>query len=170
MWCGLQSITDYKGRPNRDLPHNASLPDEPNTRFDNNNIVPGVRAVTDPEDWVISLSEADLRKVFKQVNIRKAAGPDGFPGCVLRACAEQLAGILKVIFKLFLSQSVIPTCFKMTTIISVPKNSKASSDNDYRPVALTSVIMKCFERLVMAHINSTITDTIDPLYTAPTDP
>ena len=33
----------------------------------------------------------------------------------------------------------------------------------YRPVALTSVAMKCFERLVMAHINSILPDTLDPL-------
>ena len=31
-----------------------------------------------------------------------------------------------------------------------------------RPVALTSVAMKCFERLVMAHINI-IPETLDPL-------
>ena len=44
--------------------------------------------------------------------------------------------------------------------------------NDYRPVALTSVAMKCFERLVMAHINSILPDTLDPLdsHSAPTDP
>jgi hypothetical protein len=29
--------------------------------------------------------------------------------------------------------------------------------------ALTSVAMKCFERLVMAHINSILPDTLDPL-------
>jgi hypothetical protein len=51
----------------------------------------------------------------------------------------------------------------MTTIIPVPNNSMASGHNDYHPVALTSVIMKCFERLVMAQINSTIPDTLDPL-------
>jgi hypothetical protein len=51
----------------------------------------------------------------------------------------------------------------MTTIIPVPKNSKASCHNDYRLVALTSVIMKCFEKLVMAHINSIIPDVLDPL-------
>ena len=51
----------------------------------------------------------------------------------------------------------------MTTIIPVPNNSKASCYNDYRPVALTSVIMKCFEMLVMAHINSIIPDTLDSL-------
>ena len=32
-----------------------------------------------------------------------------------------------------------------------------------RQVALTSVIMKCFERLVIAHINTLIPETLDPL-------
>ena len=31
----------------------------------------------------------------------------------------------------------------------MPKNTKVTCLNDYRPVALTSVAMKCFERLVM---------------------
>ena len=30
-------------------------------------------------------------------------------------------------------------------------------------MALTSVAMKCFERLVMAHINSVLPETLDPL-------
>ncbi len=44
---------------------------------------------------------------------------------------------------------VVPTCFKATTIIPVPKKSSPSCFNDYRPVALTPIPMKCFERLVM---------------------
>jgi hypothetical protein len=35
--------------------------------------------------------------------------------------------------------------------------------NYFRPVALSSVTMKCFERLVMAHINTIIPDTLDPV-------
>ena len=35
-------------------------------------------------------------------------------------------------------------------------------ENDYRPVALTSVAMKCFERLVIAHLNTIIPATLDP--------
>ena len=67
-----------------------------------------VRAITDLEDWVISRSKADVRKVFNQVNTRKAASPIGIPECVRRACPEQLAGIITVIFNLFMTQSVIP--------------------------------------------------------------
>ena len=62
-----------------------------------------------------------------------------------------------------LIESVIPTCFKQTTIVPVPKNTKATCQNDYRPVALASVTMKCFERLAMAHINTIIPGTLDPL-------
>ena len=45
----------------------------------------------------------------------------------------------------------------------MPKNTKVTCLNDYRPVALTSVAMKCFERLVRAHINTIIPETLDPL-------
>ena len=62
-----------------------------------------------------------------------------------------------------LIESVIPTCFKQTTKVPVPKNTKATCLNDYRPIALMSVAMKCFERLVMAHINTIIQETLDPL-------
>ena len=45
----------------------------------------------------------------------------------------------------------------------MPKNTKVTCRNDHRPVVLTSVAMKCFERLVMAHINTIIQETLDPL-------
>ena len=45
----------------------------------------------------------------------------------------------------------------------MPKEAKVTWLNDYCPVAVTSVAMKCFERLVMAHINSILLDTLDPL-------
>ena len=82
---------------------------------------------------------------------------------MLRACADQLAGVYTDIFTLSLTESVIPTCFKQTTIVPVPKNTKANCLNDYRPVALTAVAMKCLERLVMAHINTIIPETLDRL-------
>ena len=67
------------------------------------------------------------------------------------------------IFNLSLTESVIPTCFKQISIVPVPKNTKVTCLNDYRPVSLTSGVMKCFERLVMAHINTIIPETLDPL-------
>ncbi|KAK6295629.1 hypothetical protein J4Q44_G00333420 [Coregonus suidteri] len=166
MWQGLKTITDYKGKHSCELPSDTSLPDELNhfyARFEASNTEACMRAPAVPDYYVITLSVADVSKTFKQVNIHKTAGPDGLPGRVLRACADQLASVFTDIFNMSLTESVIPTCFKQITIVPVPKDSKITCLNDYRPVALTSVAMKCFERLVMAHINSIIPETLDPL-------
>ena len=44
----------------------------------------------------------------------------------------------------------------------MPKKAKVTCLSDYRPIALTSVAMKCFERLVMAHINTILPEPLDP--------
>jgi hypothetical protein len=59
-----------------------------------------------------------------------------------------MAGVFMNIFNLSLFLSVVPTCFKMSTIVPVPKKAKVAELNDFRPVALTSVIMNGSERLV----------------------
>ncbi|KAK3547969.1 hypothetical protein QTP70_001637 [Hemibagrus guttatus] len=94
-----------------------------------------------------------------RVNPQKAAGPDNIPGRVLRKCAEQLADI----FNISLSSVVVPTCLKTTTIIPVPKKSPVSCLNDYRPVALTAIIMKCLERLIMRQIKDLLPPSLDPM-------
>ena len=38
----------------------------------------------------------------------------------------------------------------------MPKKAKVTCLNDYRPIALMSIAMTCFERRVMAHINNII--------------
>ncbi len=98
------------------------------------------------DDHVITVSEDGVQTELRRVNVRKAAGPDGNTGRVLRSCADQLAGLFTSIFNESLATSVVPTSFKKSIIIPVPKNNKPSCLNDYRPVALTSIVMKVFER------------------------
>lgn len=86
--------------------------------------------------------------------LRKVAGPDQFPGCVLKGCAEQLAPVLNDIFNISMDWAVVPAGYKTSAIIPVPKKPTVHSLNDYRPVSLTSIIMKCFERLIKDHIVS----------------
>ena len=114
MWQGLKTITDYEGKHSQELPSDTSVPDEINyfyARFEANNTETCMRAPAVPEDCVIMLSAADVSKTFKQVNIHKAAGPDGLPGRVLRACTDQLARVFTDMFNLSLSESVLPACF-----------------------------------------------------------
>jgi hypothetical protein len=150
MWQGLRIDT--------------SLQDEQNNfyaRFEVRNTETCMRGSAVSDDFVITLSAADVSKTFKQVNIHKATGPDRLPGRVLQACTDQLARVFTDIFIPCLC--LIPTCFKQTTTVFLGKGTKATCQNDYRLIAHKSVAMKCFERLVMAHINTIIPETRDPL-------
>ncbi|KAM9781037.1 uncharacterized protein ACBT44_022394 isoform 2-T4 [Syngnathus typhle] len=102
-----------------------------------------------------------VRRALAAINIRKAAGPDNIPGRALKDCAGKLTGVFTDIFNISLQQAIVPSCFKAANIVPVPKKPAPSCFNDYRPVALTPIIMKCFERLVMEHIRSVLPPTID---------
>ncbi|KAK1792027.1 hypothetical protein P4O66_001757 [Electrophorus voltai] len=115
------------------------------------------------EQRPLIITESDVRRVFKRVNTRKAMGPDGICGRVLKACADQLAPVFTDIFNLSLTLGIVPSSFKRSTIVPVPKKPRPSDLNDYRPVALTSVVMKCFEKLVRDFITSSLPASTDPL-------
>ncbi|KAK1803292.1 hypothetical protein P4O66_004079 [Electrophorus voltai] len=82
---------------------------------------------------------------------------------MFRECADQLAHILTDIYNTSLSQAIVPQCFKATTTVPLPKKSPAITLNDYRPIALTPIMMQCFERLAKDHIMSRLPATLDPL-------
>ncbi|CDQ76546.1 unnamed protein product [Oncorhynchus mykiss] len=94
MWQGLQSIMDFKKKTSPVTDQDVLLPDRLNNffaRFEDNT-VPLTRPAT--KTCGFSFTAANVNKTFKRVNPRKAAGPDGISSRILRACADQLAGVL----------------------------------------------------------------------------
>ena len=164
MWQGIQSVTDYKPSP-PPCEDNTDFLNSLNTffsRFEENNTTTPTKKPVNPDSTTLQLDPADVRTTLLKVNPRKAAGPDNIPGRVLRDCADSLTDVLTDIYNTSLNQAIIPASFKSTTIVPLPKKSPASSLNDYRPIALTPIMMKCFERLVKAHITSSLPSTLDP--------
>lgn len=164
LWQGIQTVTGYRPTP----PPCEDSTDFLNSlnvffsRFEENNTTIPTKAPQCSEDATLQLDPADVRRTLRKVNPRKAAGPDNITGRVLRDCADSLTDVLTDIFNISLSQAIIPDCFKATTIIPLPKKSPTTTLNDYRPIALTPIMMKCFERLVKAHITSSLPTTFDP--------
>ncbi|KAK0155268.1 Retrovirus-related Pol polyprotein from type-1 retrotransposable element R1 [Merluccius polli] len=163
LWRGMQTITDYNPSP-QTCDSSTSLLNQLNdfSRFEADNSTPAQKTPPPPGDQVLTLSLDSVRRSLRRTNPRKAQGPDNIPGHVLRDCAEELTDVFTDIFNTSLRQAVVPTCLKATTIIPVPKKSSPSCHNDYRPVALTPILMKCFERLVMQHIKSVLPPALDP--------
>jgi len=107
--------------------------------------------------------EDEVRRVLSSVQVNKAAGPDSINPAVIKHLASDLAPVCTTLYNLSLEQVKVPTLWKMSTIIPVPKKAKPVTNNDYRPVALTSIIMKCFERLVLVRLLQQTKEQLDPL-------
>ncbi len=74
---------------------------------------------------------------------KKAPGPDGVTLVCLKSCADQLAPT---------STDQVPSCFKCSTINPILNKSKITGLNDYRPVALMSVVMKVIWKTDVGHL------------------
>ena len=163
VWQGIRTVTGYNSSSSTHA-QSPSLPDDLNcffARFDRTDNSDNMRAQQEPSPPVLTLSPHDVRRTLQHINPKKATGPDGVPGRVLKHCAAELTAVLTDLFNTSLLQASVPTCLKTATIIPVPKQSAIRSLNDYRPVALTPVVMKCFERLVLGHLKNSIPPSLD---------
>ncbi len=155
VWKGLKAITSYK-TPSPSTEANQQLAEDlnefrcrfekqkpcltPHTRSDHLTAQPSTPSPSLPptvSQPVLKICEDDVSKVFRRQKIRKVKGPDGVSPACLKACAVQLSAIFTLIFNRSLELCEVPSCFKRSTIIPVPKKPKITGLNDYRPVALT---------------------------------
>ncbi len=134
MWQGIQALRGYKARQ-QVTDTVTSLPDKLNNffaRFDAAGRTPKGRASPwAPSDQPVLIM--DTHKTPSKVNPQKSAGLDNIPGWVLKECADELADVLKEISNISLSQVIVPTCFKTSTIISISEISVVTCLNDYQP-------------------------------------
>ena len=84
-------------------------------------------------------------------------------GGILKECSVQLCVVFSRLFQLFMNFHFVPRIWRTSTIIPVAKKPNAKDMNDYRPVALTSVICKCMERIVCDQLTASVAGRMDPL-------
>ncbi|KAI4898603.1 hypothetical protein NFI96_006383 [Prochilodus magdalenae] len=75
----------------------------------------------------------------------------------------KMVTVVMMVMVLITMPKFVPACFKLATIVPVPKTVKITTLNDWRPVALTYIISKCFKKLVRDFICSSLPATLDPL-------
>ncbi|KAK3533800.1 hypothetical protein QTP70_029508, partial [Hemibagrus guttatus] len=116
-----------------------------------------------PHPSHLSPQEEDVNSLFKRLNTCKATGPDSVSPSLLKHCANQLSPVFTDIFNTSLEICHVLACFKTSAFVPVPKKTKITGLNDYIPVALTSVVMKSFERLVLSYLKDITDPLLDPL-------
>ncbi|XP_071944816.1 uncharacterized protein [Antedon mediterranea] len=155
LWKSLNKITNYKPKSDK-INSNDDLPQRLNdffSRFDtpplheDNNYENG-------NDVPLVVLEENTCIEFSRCKSNKSAGPDGISPMLVKHCCKQIAHIFTYIFNFSLISQIIPRCFKDSIIVPIPKRSPIETLNDYRPITLTSDLMKCFEHIVLNYLKA----------------
>ena len=142
-------LNDFYSRFDKD-----STPDE-NKRFKIDNL-------SAFHDDVPIFRQEDTCRVFQSLKVNKSQGPDKIAPKLMKTCAQELAAPFTRIFNLSLETHQLPLIWRTSEIVPVPKKNKVTTLNDLRPVALTSVLVKSIEKLILRFLLPAVAPFQDP--------
>ena len=109
-------------------------------------------------DESFTLCEEDIVSAIKSIPSDAACGPDGVPAVLLKNCATELAIPLKLLWDESFKIGTVPEFYKQTFVSPLYKKGDRAKAENYRPVALTSHIVKVYERILRQAMVSFIED------------
>ena len=86
--------------------------------------------------------------LLKSLNTSKSPGPDGLHPRILKELSDVIALPLKLLLDKTLNDGVIPHAWKVAEVRPIFKKGSKTSPGNYRPVSLTSVCCKIFEKFI----------------------
>ena len=104
---------------------------------------------TDPILDDVDFTRKSIIDAIKEVKNNAAPGTDRFPVVLLKECAEELSEPLHILWRHSLNNGDIAPLLKTAVICPILKpGSPRNHPKSYRPVSLTSHIIKVFERII----------------------
>ena len=94
------------------------------------------------------ISDEDIITAISSIPSSSASGPDGVPAILLKNCAKELCRPIKMIWEESFTSGVVPKFYKETNITPLFKKGDRAKAVNYRPVALTSLVIKIYERVL----------------------
>jgi hypothetical protein len=95
-----------------------------------------------------NFTEKEMIEAINKTKTYSSPGPDGWATSLLLNCKEELAEPLCILWRKSLDTGNIPSNLKTANIAPIPKKGKRTLPQNYRPIALTSHIIKAFERVI----------------------
>ena len=106
-----------------------------------------------PDDLnYIEIEEEDIKKAIDDMDENSAAGPDGIYAILLKKLRDSISLPLALILRKSIDEGKIPDIFKLAYVTPIHKGGLRHKPEQYRPVSLTSHVMKVFERVITKKI------------------
>ena len=110
-----------------------------------------------------ALDERNIYDSLKNLNPNKSKGPDNIDGLLLKNCAQSISYSLTILFNISFRTGSLPTEWKMANIVPVYKKGDKNCIENYKPISLTCIVSKIFEKCIrdelLSHCKDLIYDT-----------
>ena len=95
-----------------------------------------------------------VAKMLGALDINKAMGPDNVHPKLLRYLSEDSSFVDAVVLLLSAcsSEKCIPEIWKTATVVALHKKGSVHNPNEYRPVSLSCIMCKVYEKLIREYI------------------
>ena len=100
----------------------------------------------------LQFSNEDILSAISEIKSNSGAGPDGIPSKLLKNCAFFLVAPLKYIWSESFNRGIVPLFYKNSHIHPLFKKGDRAKASNYRPIFMTSHIIKIFERVLRVKI------------------
>ena len=100
----------------------------------------------------------EIKFLLDHIDPSKAAGPDGIYGRILKEGSSSIAKALFLIFKQSITFGEVPDDWKTAYVVPIFKKGSKGDLGNYRPVSLTSLVVKILEKLLKGHIEKHLDD------------
>ena len=100
----------------------------------------------------INIEPHGVKKLLKNINTKKACGPDMISNIVLKECANEIAPVLSHIFQLSIDTGKLPKDWRNANVSPIFKKGDRHTASNYRPVSLTCVCCKLLEHIICRQI------------------
>ena len=96
----------------------------------------------------ITITPGEIMEAIEELRNNAASGPDGIPAILLKKCKVPLAAALSTFWNKCMEVGNIPSSLKSSIIPPIHKGGNKSDAANYRPVALTSHMIKIYEKVI----------------------
>ena len=103
-------------------------------------------------DEMLLVSHSDIAKAIAEIKPSSSAGPDGIPAILLKNISQSVVEPLALMCNASIQQGIVPNYYKTSYVCPIHKKGDQISPGNYRPISLTSHIIKVFERVVRGKI------------------